>query len=94
MFVAYHLKGPCAADDCLVASNASHDVKVLAYQLAIEAHMAADDHLRTLLQAKYGKRAGDMRYRPAETVEIADAMRAKLDASEMQQTTWLATSKG
>ena len=62
-----------------------------AYQAAIRAHQAADDHLSQLLQARYGKRAGDMRYRPAETVEIADAMRAKLDAGERQQQAWLQT---
>ena len=94
VFVLYHLKGPCAADDCLVAAKASRDVKILAYQLAIREHQAADDRLSELLHAKYGKRAGDMRYKPAETVEIAEAMRAKLEAGERQQTTWLATMRG
>lgn len=63
---------------------------VTAYQAAIKAHQITDDTLSALLTAKYGKRAGDMRYRPAETMEIAQAMRAKLDASEAQQTLWLA----
>jgi len=66
---------------------------IRAYQEAIKAHQAADDELSRLLIAKYGKRAGDMRYRPAETVEIGDAMRRKLDASEAQQTAWLATRR-
>ena len=61
------------------------------YQSAIRANQLADSILSALLKAKYGKRAGDMRYRPAETVEIANAMRAKLEASEAQQTAWLAT---
>src|SRR6185312_11551363 len=54
------------------------------YQEAIRAHQAADEALSTLLRARYGKRAGDMRYRPAETPEIADAMRVKLAAGEAQ----------
>lgn len=61
------------------------------YQRAIKTHQIADDKLSALLTAKYGKRAGDMRYRPAETVAIADAMKEKLQASEEQQTAWLAT---
>lgn len=65
-----------------------------AYQAAVQAHKAADVHLSALLTAKYGKRAGDMRYRKPETVEIAEAMRAKLNASEAQQTAWLAYQKG
>lgn len=66
---------------------------IYAYQAAIKIHQQADVHLTALLKAKYGKRAGDMRYRPAETVEIADAMLAKLAASERQQTAWLAYRK-
>lgn len=62
-----------------------------AYQSAIRANHLADSILSALLKAKYGKRAGDMRYRVAETVEIANAMRAKLEASAAQQTLWLAT---
>lgn len=61
------------------------------YQAAVRAHQKADDALSALLKAKYGKRAGDMRYRASETVEIAQAMRAKLDASEAQQIAWLST---
>ncbi len=67
---------------------------IATYQAAIKTHQIACDHLSRLLKAKYGKRAGDMRYRQAETVEIADAMRAKLDASEAQQNAWLATMRG
>jgi hypothetical protein len=63
---------------------------VTTYQQTLKAAQEADTHLSTLLQAKYGKRAGDMRYRPAETVEIAQAMRAYLEASEARQTAWLA----
>lgn len=63
------------------------------YQRAIKTHQIADDKLSALLTAKYGKWAGDMRYRPAETVAIADAMKEKLQASEEQQTAWLATMK-
>ena len=63
---------------------------IKAYQAAITEHQTACSHLSALLTAKYGKRAGDMRYRSAETVEIAQAMRAKLEASERQQTAWLA----
>lgn len=61
------------------------------YQAAIKAHQAADDALSTLLRARYGKRAGDMRYRKPETMEIAEAMRAKLEAGEAQQIAWLKT---
>lgn len=64
---------------------------VARYQAAIRANQAACDHLSRLLRAKYGKRAGTMRYKPAETVEIAEAMRAKLEASSAQQAAWLAT---
>jgi hypothetical protein len=64
--------------------------RIAEYQAAIKAAQIADDQLSALLQAKYGKRAGDMRYRPAETVEIANAMRAFLEASERRQTAWLA----
>jgi len=64
---------------------------VTTYQAAIKAHNAADDYLSKLLTAKYGKRAGDMRYRKPETREIAEAMAAKLAAGEAQQTAWLAT---
>lgn len=63
------------------------------YQAAIKAHDAADAALSALLHARYGKRAGDMRYRKPETVEIADAMRAKLAAGEAQQKAWLETMK-
>ena len=62
------------------------------YQSAIRANHSADEHLAALLVAQYGKkRAGDMRYRAPETVEIGLAMRAKLEASEQQRTAWLAT---
>lgn len=70
--------------------NTTHTA-IAAYQAAIKAHEATDTHLSALLTAKYGKRAGDMRYRAPETVEIANAMRANLAASEAQQTAWLAT---
>ena len=63
------------------------------YQDANAHHLAVCAHLSTLLKARYGKRAGDMRYRPAETREIAEAMRAKLDASEATQIAWLATMR-
>lgn len=66
---------------------------IRAYSEARLQHQRADDLLSALLTAKYGKRAGDMRYRPAETMEIADAMRIKLAASAAQQTAWLATMK-
>jgi hypothetical protein len=61
-----------------------------AYQATSKTAQAACTHLSTLLKAKYGKRAGDMRYQPAETVEIGEAMRAYLEASEARQTAWLA----
>lgn len=64
---------------------------VKTYQAAIRAAQAADDRLSAVLRAQYGKRAGDMRYRKPETVEIADAMRAYYEASEAKQTAWLAT---
>lgn len=64
---------------------------IQAYQAAIKTAQAADDRLSALLRAKYGKRAGDMRYRKAETVEIAKAMREYLQASEARQAAWLAT---
>ena len=63
------------------------------YQEAVRAAQAADDRLSALLHVKYGKRAGDMRYRPAETVEIGLAMMAYLEASDARQTAWLATSR-
>ncbi len=63
---------------------------VHAYQTAINDAQAADEALSALLTAKYGKRAGDMRYKPAETVEIAQAMHAYLEASEARQKAWLA----
>lgn len=62
-----------------------------AYQDAIRAHQEADDRLSALLRARYRKRAGDMRYQKPETVDIANAMHAKLEASERQQVAWLAT---
>jgi len=63
---------------------------IQAYQDAILANKAACDKLSQLLKAKYGKWAGDMRYRPAETVEIAEAMKAHLTTSEQRQVAWLA----
>jgi hypothetical protein len=66
---------------------------VAAYQAANRAAQAACNNLSALLRAKYGKRAGDMRYRKPETVEIAEAMRAYLEASEARQAAWLATSR-
>jgi len=68
------------------------DQAIHTYQATIKSAQQADDALSALLRAKYGKRAGDMRYRPAETVEIAQAMRAYLEASEARQTAWLALS--
>ena len=68
--------------------------KIVRYQETIKQHQTADDRLSALLEARYGKkRMGDMRYRPAETVEILEAMTAKLKASEAQQTAWLAYQK-
>jgi hypothetical protein len=64
--------------------------RIAAYQAANKAAQLADDKLSALLKAKYGKRAGDMRYRPAETVEIAEAMKTYLQASERRQNAWLA----
>lgn len=64
---------------------------IATYQAANRAAQTADDRLSALLQAKYGTRAGDMRYRRAETVEIAEAMRAYLEASEARQNAWMAT---
>lgn len=64
---------------------------IATYQAAIKANREADQILSSLLKSKYGKMAGDMRYRRAETVEIADATKAKLEASEAQQTAWMAT---
>lgn len=60
------------------------------YHAAYCAAKDADDRLSTLLRAKYGKRAGDMRYRPAETEPIACAMRAFVAASDAQHAAWLA----
>lgn len=71
----------------------TRDHIIAEYQSAIRAAQEACDHLSHLLRAKYGKRAGDMRYRPAETIDIADAMRAYLHASDARQTAWLATMK-
>lgn len=63
-----------------------------AYQAAIRAHEASDRRLSELLIARYGlKRAGTMRYKAPETREIAEAMHAKLTASEVQLAAWLAT---
>lgn len=64
------------------------------YRDARRVQQTACDHLSALLHAKYGKRAGDMRYRPAETREIGEAMTAYLQASEATQTAWLATMEG
>lgn len=63
----------------------------MTYQNAVMAAQTACDALSALLTARYGKRAGDMRYRKPETVEIANAMRVYLEASERRQTAWLAT---
>lgn len=70
------------------ALERSHVVQ--AYQVAIRLHQIADDRLSLLLVSRYGKRAGDMRYRPAETPAIADAMRAKVQAAEIQYAAWSA----
>lgn len=67
--------------------------RIRAYQDANKVAQSACDALSALLTAKYGKRAGDMRYRKPETVEIAQAMRAKLEADERKQTAWLATMR-
>jgi len=63
-----------------------------AYQTATKAAQEADDRLSTLLQAKYGDRAGDMRYRypPTESTEIDQAKQVYLDASQTRHIAWLA----
>lgn len=61
-----------------------------AYQAATKVAMATDECLSLLLIVKYGKRAGDMRYRAPETTEIADAMQTKLHADAAQQAAWKA----
>jgi len=66
-----------------------------AYQAAIKAAQVADDRLSALLQAKYGDRAGDMRYRylPTESTEIDQAKQVYLDASQARHIAWLALVK-
>ena len=74
----------------VAATRADRATLVACYQSSVKVAQVADEVLSVLLHAKYGKRAGDMRYRPAETVEIAQAMRDYLEASEARQTAWLA----
>lgn len=74
----------------VIASRTCRQEAIERYQASNRVAQAADDALSTLLRAKYGKRAGDMRYRPAETVEIGGAMQAYLKASEAKQMAWLA----
>lgn len=72
----------------------TRETVIRAYQDAIKAQQAADERLSALLVTQYGKkRASEMRYRRPETVEIAEAMNAKLHASEAQQSAWLATMR-
>ena len=68
-----------------------YETVIRRYQDARRAQQDACDRLSALLRATYGKQAGDMRYRPAETREIGDAHTAYLQASEATQTAWLAT---
>jgi hypothetical protein len=58
------------------------------YQEAIKVAQAECTALSVLLIEKYGKRAGDMRYKPAETPEIAEAMRALLAANAVAHAAW------
>ena len=54
----------------------------------------ADAALSLILVESYGvKRAGDMRYRPAETNEIEQAMQAKVDADALAYRAGLAFAK-
>lgn len=69
----------------------THDEAVTNYRNANHVAQAADDHLSTLLHKAYGRAAGDMRYRAAQTPEIAEAMRAYQLASEARYSAWLLT---
>lgn len=61
------------------------------YMIATRLQMEADQHLSHLLSDKYGKRAGDMRYAPAETSEIAAAMDRYKELGQMTHAAWLDT---